>query len=315
MGIVDMRSAASPRSKELSTEEGDMKNIIFSSLLIVILGVIGFGQGGQNQTSGTTVTGGSSQSSNVDASTHAGRNSGELSLAQGTRIDGELQNTLDVKNARVGDKVLLKTTRDIKQNGRTVIAKGSTLAGHVTDVAQRSKQNAQSRLGILFDRVQGHGLDMPVTASIVSITNAAASASVADVADADLMGSTMTSGSTSSGRSSSRSSSGGGLLNGVGNTVGGVSNGVTNTTGSVVNTTRQTVGGVTNTTGQTVGNTVGGVTRSTGGLQIMNSGSTNASAGNGSVLASSTQNIRLEKGSMVGVQLDSSASASASRSH
>src|SRR5437764_965359 len=132
-------------------EERDMKNIIFSSIVIVILGIAAFGQPKQ------TTRAGSSQSSNANASANAGNNSGQITLAEGTRIDGELQKTLDVRNARPGDQVLLKTTRDIKQNGRTVIAKGSTLVGRVTDVAQRSKQNGQSRLGMLFDRVQGHG--------------------------------------------------------------------------------------------------------------------------------------------------------------
>ena len=275
-----------------------MKKVIFSSLAITILAIAGFSQ-----------RAGSSQNANSSASATAGRNSGDISLAEGTRIDGELQKTLDVRNARPGDQVLLKTTRDIKQNGHTVIQKGSTLAGRVTDVAQRSKQNGQSRLGILFDRVQGHGIDMPITASIVSVTNAAAHASAMDLGDADIMGSSSSSGGIASSRSSRSSSGGGGLLGGVGNTVGGV----TNTTGGVLNTTTQTVGGVTNTAGRTVGGATNGVASGANGISILNSGSTNASAGNGSILASSTQNIRLDKGSMIGVQLDSSTSASASR--
>jgi len=281
-----------------------MNKIILSSITIAILALAGFGQRAS-----------SSQNANGNAAAKAGRNSGDINLAEGTRIDGELQKTLDVRNARPGDQVLLKTTRDIKQNGHTVIQKGSTLTGHVTDVAQRSKQNSQSRLGILFDRVQGHGVDMPITASIVSITNAAANANVGGLGDADIMGSSSSSGMASSGRSSrSGSGGGGGLLGGgLGNTVGGVTSGVTNTAGGVVNTTTQTVGGVTNTAGRTAGSTVGGVSSGVNGISILNSGSTNASAGNGSILASSNQNIRLDKGSMIGLQLDNSASASAYR--
>jgi hypothetical protein len=277
--------------------------LIISAIFISILTVFGYGQASR-------VSGSSSQTGNASAT--AGRNSGQISLAEGTRIDGELQKTLDVKNVRPGDQVLLKTTRDIKQNGRTVIQKGSTLVGRVTDVAQRSKQNGQSRLGMVFDRVKGHGMDMPITASVVSITQAAANAHVADLGDADVFGSSSTSGGMSSGRASGGGllggATGGGLLGGVGNTVGGVTNGVTNTAGGVVGTTTRTVGGVTN----GVGGTVNGVTNA-GGISILNSGSSNASAGNGSILASSTQNIRLEKGSMIGLELNSSTSASASR--
>ncbi|HEY2847128.1 MAG TPA: hypothetical protein VGI80_04870 [Pyrinomonadaceae bacterium] len=281
-----------------------MYKVIFSSILIAILGVVGFSQRAS-----------SSQNANGNASANSGRNSGDISLAEGTHIDGELQKTLDVRNARPGDQVLLKTTRDIKQNGHTVIQKGSTLVGRVTDVAQRSKQNGQSRLGILFDRVQGHGLDMPITASIVSITNAAAHASAMDFGDADVMGSSSSSGGVSSSRSGRSSGGGGGLLGGVGNTVGGVTSGVTNTAGGVVNTTTQTVGEVTNTAGRTVGSTAGGVSSGASGISILSSGSTSASGGNGSILASSNQTIRLDKGSMIGLQLDSSSSASASRGH
>ena len=279
-----------------------MKKIFFSSILIAIVGIAGFGQ------KTTKVNGSSSQSANGNASAKAGKNSGEITLAEGTRIDGELQKTLDVRNVRPGDQVLLKTTQDVKQNGRTVIQKGSTLFGRVTDVAKRDKQNGQSRLGMLFDRVQGHGFDLPITASIVSITNAAAHGSVADVGDFDMSGSSSASGGTS--RSSSSGSSGGGLLSGVGSTVGGLTNAVGSTAGGVVNTTQQTVGGVTNTAGRTLGGVASGVN----GISIMNSGSTNGSAGNGSVLASSNQNIRLEKGSTLGLELTSSTSASASRS-
>jgi hypothetical protein len=247
-----------------------MKKLICSSIVILTVGIIGFGQ----RASG-------SQNANGNASARAGRNSGEISLAEGTQISGELQKTLDVKNARPGDQVLLKTTRDIKQNGHTVVQKGATLVGHVTDVAQRSKQNNQSRLGILFDRVQGHGLDMPINASIVSVTHAAAHAMPGDLGDADVMGSSSSSGSVSrSGRSSGGGGllgggSGGGLLNGVGNTVGGVTNTVGSTAGGIVNTAGRTVGGVTN-----------GVASGTNGISILGSGSTNASAGNGSILAS-----------------------------
>src|SRR5438270_516579 len=116
-----------------------MKRVIFSSILIAILGIVGFSQRAV-----------SSQNANGNASAKTRNNSGDINLAEGTQISGELQKTLDVKNARPGDQVLLKTTRDVKQNGHTVIQKGSTLVGRVTDVAQRSKQNSQSRLGILF---------------------------------------------------------------------------------------------------------------------------------------------------------------------
>jgi hypothetical protein len=285
-----------------------MKRFIFCSGLVIGLGLTALGQGQQT----SRISG--SQSSNANASARQGNKSGDVSLAQGTRIDGELQKTVDVKNAHVGDEVLLKTTRDIKQNGRTVVSKGSVLMGHVTDVARRSKQNGTSRLGMVFDRVQGKNLDAPINASIVSLIQAAASVRAADMADADVFGSSNASGSSS--RSSS-SSSGGGLLGGAGNTVGGLTGGVTDMAGGVVNSAGQTVGGVTNTAGRTLGNTTGRITQSANGIQIFNSNSASGSApaGGGSILSSSRSDIRLEKGATLGLELNSSTSASASRGH
>jgi hypothetical protein len=226
----------------------------------------------------------------------AGSSASQIVLGPGTRVDGELQGTVDAKSSRVGDQVVLKTTKAIKQNGQTVIPKGSRLIGRITDVQQRSKTNGGSRLGMVFDRIEGKGLSSPINASIVSITNAAGRGSVADTAQADVFGSSSTSAST--GRSS-----GGGLLGGVGSTVGGV----TNTAGGLLNTTTQTVGTVANTTTRTVGNTTGAVSRTVNGIQISNSAS--ASAGAATTLSSPNKNIRLEKGATIGLQVNSSVRA------
>jgi hypothetical protein len=217
-----------------------------------------------------------------------GENSGskQLALTSDTRLDAQLQSTLDVKSAKVGDQVVFKTTKAVKQNGETVIQKGSTLYGHVTEVQQRTSANAMSKIGMVFDRIESNNLSAPISASIVSITNAAAHASADDMLSSDISGSSQTSGRTSSGGSTS-SGSGGGLLGGVGNAVG-------STVGGVVNTTTQTVGSVAGTAGNVVGSTAGTVGRTVGGIQI--SSSTSASANGSTTLSSPNKNLRLEKG-------------------
>ncbi|MFN0141356.1 MAG: hypothetical protein ACKVQW_14875 [Pyrinomonadaceae bacterium] len=212
-----------------------------------------------------------------------------LALDSGTRIDGQLQSSVDVKKSRVGDQVVLKTTKDIKQDGRTVVPKGSKLLGRVTEVTQKSKQNGGSRLGMVFDRLEGKNLSAPISATIVSVTSAAANAGVnSDMANADVFG------SSSSSTQTATSGSGGGLLGGV-----------TGTAGSVLGATTQTVGGVTNTVGNTVGNTAGSLGKTVNGIQI--SSSTNASAQSGSTLSARDKNIRLEKGTTIGLQVSNSA--------
>lgn len=208
-----------------------------------------------------------------------------VALAPGTNISAELQKTLDVGNARVGDQISLKTTQAIKQNGEVVVPKGSTLIGRVTEVQRRTKENAQSRLGMVFERIQGKRLSIPLSATLVSITNVASRASANDSLMTDVAGSSQTTASTS------RTSGGGGA---------GLLGGVTNTVGGLVNTTTQTVGTVTNTAGQTLNTTTGTIGRGLSGVQISTSAS--GSAHSSTTLSSANKNLRVEKGATFHLQ-------------
>ncbi len=233
---------------------------------------------------------GSTSSANAAANTAASvtKNGNAASIASGTEISGQLQNSLNVQKAKVGDEVLLKTKKAIKQNGQTVVAKGSTLIGHVTEVQQKTKGTAMSKVGILFDRLQQGGNMLPINAVITSITQVQSQTRLGDDINSDVSGSTGTRTSTQS------SGSGGGLLGGVGNTVGGV-----------VNSTTQTVGGVTNTAGQTLGSATGAVGGTLRGIQI--SQSANASASGGSTLSLAGDNLRLEKGTTFNLSVSEAA--------
>lgn len=209
-----------------------------------------------------------------------------VTLASGTSISAELQKTLDVNNARVGDQISLKTIQSIRQNGEVVVPKGSTLIGRVTEVQRRTKENAQSRIGMVFERIEGKQVSMPLSATIVSITNLTAGASANDSLMTNAGGSSQTTGSTSS-----TSGSGGGLLGGVTNTVGGL-----------VGTTTQTVGTVANSAGQTLGTTTGAVGRGLSGLQI--SASASGSASSSTTLSSPNKNLRVEKGATFHIRAD-----------
>ncbi len=267
-----------------------MKNLIFTTVLILITGAVGFGQ---KQKQVSTSGSGSASSKNSVASDKG------VMLGSGTAINGELQNTLDVKKARVGDPVILKTTKAIKHNGQTVVPKGTQLLGRVTEVAQKTKSNGGSRLGMVFDRIEGKHLSAPINASITSIINLAANSNGGDTGGADLFGSSSTSASAAR-----NSSGGGGLLGGVSSTVGSTTGGLTNTAGGLLNTTTQTVGSVTNTAGQTLGNTTGSVFRTVNGIQISNSVGGSVQAG--TILSAAGKNIRLDKGTNFQLQLNNS---------
>lgn len=225
----------------------------------------------------------SKASSTTRSNTSVNKNGGNVALQSGTQIAAQLQNSLDVQKARVGDQVVLKTTSAIKQNGQVVVGKGSRLVGRVTEVQQKAKGNGMSKVGILFDQIESGKMTMPIQATISSITQARAS--VNDTVDADVSGSSTANGSARSQRNSSGS---GGLLGGVTNTVGGV-----------VNSTAETVGGVTNSVGQTVGGTLRGI-------QISQSAS--ATAEGSSILSLQGGNLRLEKGTTFNLRLSESVS-------
>lgn len=221
-------------------------------------------------------------------------------LAAGTQISGQLQNTLDVKRAKPGDQVVLKTTRDIKSNGQLVAKKGSRLVGRVTDVARRTKGQGTSSLGIVFDRLESSSGQIPLSATITSVLNASAQANN----DNGMMDSGLDIGSSNSTMVSRTPAGGGGggLLGGVGGTVGGVTTAATGTVGSVVNTTTATTGNVVNATGQTVGSTTGAVGSTVSGLRI--SPMAGGSVDGGSTLSGAGDNLRLEKGTTVMVRVN-----------
>ena len=250
-----------------------MKNLVFG--LSFILALTGFAGA---QTASTTA-------SNAASVTKNGNNT---SIATGTQIATELQNSLSAEKAKVGDEVVLKTRQAIKQNGKVVVEKGSKLIGRVTEVQKKAKDSAGSKISVLFDTLQRQGSTSPISATIVSITKVSAALAVDDSANSDFSGSSSTRASTAS--------SGGGLLGGVGNTVGGVANTAVGTAGSVVNTAGQTVDATTRTLGSNIG-----------GLQI--SQSANASANGSSTLSLNRGNLKLEKGTTFNLALSESKSA------
>lgn len=251
--------------------------------LLIVLGITALGQNTDQQSS--IVSGNTDARASKSASASAGS-----MLDAGTSLEAQLQKAIDVKKSKVGDEVVLKTTRAIKQNGETVVPKGTTLVGRITEVQQKTKQNSISKVGMVFDRLQGKNLDTPINASIVSVATAQVNAATGDLFETGASGS----GSTSaSGGSRGGTSGGGGLLGGVGSTV-----------GSVVNTTTQTVGGVAGTATNTLGQTTGTVTRTVNGLQISSAAS--GSASSSSTISAQGKDVRIDKGATFQLRVDGS---------
>lgn len=76
-------------------------------------------------------------------------------LASGAVIGAELSKSIDAKKAKVGQEVVAKSLGDLRDtNGNLVIPKGAKIIGHVTQAKAASKQDPQSNLGIIFDKVE-----------------------------------------------------------------------------------------------------------------------------------------------------------------
>jgi hypothetical protein len=260
-----------------------MKKLITGIFLVLLLSVSGFAQRQKTSPDAEQEIKPAKKQTNKKQAPNGG-----VILRSGTSLEAQLQQTLDVKNASVGDEIVLKTTRAIKQNGQTVVQKGSRLVGRVTEVQQKTKANAGSKLGVIFDRLEGKNLSAPISATIVSITQVGANTSPGGTLDSDITGS-----SQNSGNVSGNSSGGDGLLGGVTNTVGGV-----------VKTTTNTVGGVTNTLGQTLGGTTNIPGRTFYGIGLTQSSDVNAAGS--TTFSSPNKNLRLEKGVMFQLRLNES---------
>jgi hypothetical protein len=260
------------------TSEGEfMRQKVFIALLLLTVAATAQAQN-------------SSARAGAESATSVTQDGRRLDIASGTRLNAQLQDTLDVSKARVGDKVVLKTTEAIKSNGETLVKKGAHLLGRVSDVSRRAKGSAESSVTLLFDRLESGSLSAPLSVTINSITQAGARGRVGD----EEFGAAASSNTSTRAQSGGGNSSGGGLLGGATGAVGNTVGGVTRAAGDVVNGTTETVGNTTRGVGDTLG-------------RVRVSQSASASAEGGSTLSLTGGNLRLEKGTTFNLTLNESA--------
>ncbi|HEY6946608.1 MAG TPA: hypothetical protein VI431_15825 [Candidatus Acidoferrum sp.] len=243
-----------------------------------------------------------SASSSTSATATAQNGQANAGLANGTAFNAALSSPVDSKKCRPGDTVNARTTETIKSEGKTVIPKGSKLVGHVTQASARAKGEAESTLGIVFDKaILKNGQEIPLSVAIQALASAEGSASAAG-ADLDAMGS-MGGSAASSGMAGGR-----GGLGGVTSAAGGAVGTVTNTAANVGGTAGRAVNSTTNAAGSVAGassgaigglNAAGQLTSNSQGVFGLNGLNLNAAASNatqGSVITSGGKNVHLDSG-------------------
>lgn len=273
-----------------------MNQTLMSVLLLVTCAFPVLAQQAKSETTAT-----------AEAGTQTSAAAKNLQIQSGTQLSGELQNTIDVRKAKVGDQVILKTTKAVKSEGRKIVHKGAKLHGQVTEVTQKTKSNAASSISILFDRLEDRSLSIPITATISSITRAHSSSSNDNRYRSESEAQSVSGASMQSAPASGR----GGLVGGVTNTVGGTVSSSTSSVGNVVGGATTTTGAVVGTTGNVVGSSTAGLSGSLGQIHISESSST--AARGTSVLSLTGGNLRVEKGATFNLLVTQSASAEISR--
>ncbi len=277
-----------------------MKKLFLAISIIGTIAGLAWGQGADTR--------GSAKASNNTSARKAGR---QIDLQSGTQLAAQLENSLDARHAKPGDRVVLKTIQAVKQDGHVIVPRGAQLIGRVTNVQQQTKSNAESSIAVVFDRLRTGSTKIQITASILSIAQARSQSQGAntDVFGSDTMATSSARSSSSVSSSSQRGS--GGLLGGVGSTVGGVVNTSTSTVGSLAGSTTNavdsTVGGTTSASGSGSGNLTGALR----GLQITQSSDASGQGGaqGGSTVSLTGRNLHLDSGTTFNLAVSSSTTA------
>ncbi len=178
---------------------------------------------------GASANGSAAGSQMVKASGKSAKVAGTSRLKAGTVVQAELLKPLDARKNKPGDEVLAKTIFDVRSEGRIVIPRGSKLIGHVTEVKEHSKQQADAQLGIAFDHaLLKDGTQIPLALTIQAVTRPRANLATTedDPLDASV-----------GGPAGAHRSRRGGLVSGAESTVGDVIDSAGNATGAVSDST------------------------------------------------------------------------------
>ena len=241
-------------------------------------------------------------SSSTSAGATAQNGEANAGLTSGTTFNAELNSPVDSKKCKPGDAVNAKTTEAVKAEGNTVIPKGSKLVGHVTQATARAKGEAESSLGVVFDKaILKNGEEIPLNVAIQALASSQSSASAAG-SEVDTMG------GLSGSAAGSGMAGGRGGLGGVTSAAGGAAGTVTNAAASVggaaggaVNSTANAAGNVAGASKGAVGglNAAGQLTSNSQGVFGLNGLNLNAAASNatqGTVITSAGKNVHLDSG-------------------
>jgi hypothetical protein len=96
--------------------------------------------------------------------------SASVSLPSGTGIVGALTTNLDTKHSKVGDRVEVEVTQDVKPAGQVLLRRGSHVTGQVSLAYAFSKGDSTAKLEIVLDKVVANsGEQIPTYLAIYAL--------------------------------------------------------------------------------------------------------------------------------------------------
>jgi hypothetical protein len=242
----------------------------------------------------------------------AGVSGASGALSSGTTLQAELSKSLDAKKAKPGDEVNAKLTQDVKENGKVVLHKGSKLVGHVTEAQAKSKENAESKLGVVFDKAVLKGGEEVAFNGVIQAVAPPVQGALSVAGDENSsLGSGMGSGGSmgGGGHSSGGIAPIGSATSAAGSTVNSATGAVGNTAGSVTNSTGAVNGAVNRTAGVAANGALNSAAHGVVGMQGLDLNTAATGSAQGSVISSASRNIKLDSGTQMVLQVTGSAAA------
>jgi len=93
------------------------------------------------------------QTIGMQSQQEVGPSTGSFRPGAGTVIVAELMSSLDTKKLKVNDPVHCRVTQDLLSKGKIIIPRGASVIGRVSEIAQVSKVQPESRLGLIFEKI------------------------------------------------------------------------------------------------------------------------------------------------------------------
>jgi hypothetical protein len=96
----------------------------------------------------------------------------DVALPVGRVIYAELMQTIDVRKVKAGEPIYARVTLGVLSHGKVLVPEGARIEGHVTEAKERSKNDPESVLGIVFDRaetVDGKELPLELTVQAMGV--------------------------------------------------------------------------------------------------------------------------------------------------